>query len=141
MHRILQPAGWAPPKGYANGVLAEGRTIHLAGQIGWTAEARFSSDDLVEQIRQALDNVVALLREAEAGPEHIVSMVWYLIDRGEYLARQKEIGAAYRAVIGRHYPAMTAVIVAGLIEARAKVEIQVTAVVPAPFIETGGSSR
>ena len=128
--RALQPVGWAAPKGYANGVAARGTTIFVGGQIGWNAQQRFESDDFVAQARQALANVVAVLREAGAGPEHITRMTWYVVDKREYLASQAALGAAYRAVIGRHFPAMTAVAVAGLIEDRAKVEIEVTAMLP-----------
>lgn len=131
MHRTLQPAGWASPSGYANGVSAEGRQIYVAGQIGWNAQSRFESDDLVAQVRQALLNVVAILREGGAEPRHLASMTWYFVDKREYLARLKEIGEVYRAVIGRHYPAMAALQVSALMEDRAKVEIQAIAVVPA----------
>lgn len=131
----LQPPGWAPPRGYANGVVAHGRIVAVAGQIGWNAQCRFETDDLVAQIRQALANVRAVLAEAGAGPEHVARMTWYLVDRREYLARASEIGAAYRESMrgadGQvHYPAMSAVQVAALIEDRAKVEIEVTAVLP-----------
>jgi enamine deaminase RidA (YjgF/YER057c/UK114 family) len=128
--RTLQPPGWAAPKGYANGVAARGTTIFVGGQIGWNAQQQFESDDFVAQARQALANVVAVLREAGAGPEHITRMTWYVVDKREYLASQAALGAAYRAVIGRHFPAMTAVAVAGLIEDRARVEIEVTAMLP-----------
>jgi enamine deaminase RidA (YjgF/YER057c/UK114 family) len=128
-HPRLEPAGWAKPKGYANGVLAHGKQIYVGGQIGWNAAQVFESDDFIAQTKQALLNIKALLAEAQAGPEHIVRMTWYIIDRTEYLARQKELGAAYREVMSRHYPAMSCVVVAGLIETRAKVEIEVTAVV------------
>jgi enamine deaminase RidA (YjgF/YER057c/UK114 family) len=128
MHRILQPQGWAKPAGYANGVSAHGRTIFVAGQIGWNPESKFDSDDLVDQTRQALRNVVAVLNCDGAKPEHITSMTWYFRDKREYLARLSEIGEVYRDVIGKHYPAMTAVEVSALIEDRAKVEIQATAV-------------
>ena len=128
---ILEPEGWPRPKGYSNGVAASGRMIFVAGQIGWNpTTGEFESDDLVEQVRQALRNVVAVLATGGTGPEHIVRMTWYVLDRGEYLARGREIGQAYRDVIGRHYPTMTAVEVSALIEARAKVEIEVTAVGP-----------
>ena len=128
---ILDPEGWPRPKGYSNGVAASGRMIFVAGQIGWNpTTGEFESDDLVEQVRQALRNVVAVLATGGTGPEHIVRMTWYVLDRGEYLARGRDIGQAYRDVIGRHYPTMTAVEVSALIEARAKVEIEVTAVVP-----------
>ena len=132
MKQVLQPEGWAMPKGYANGVAASGQWVVLAGQIGWNAQAQFDSDDLVDQVRQALLNVRALLAEAGCGPEHMVRMTWYLVDKREYLARGREIGAVYREVLGREYGvAMTAVQVADLIEDRAKVEIEVTAVRPA----------
>ena len=128
--RVLQPAGWAPPKGYANGVAARGTTIFVGGQIGWNARQQFESDGFVEQARQALANVVAVLREAGAGPEHVTRMTWYVVDRAEYVASAKALGAAYREVMGRHYPAMTAVAVSALMEERARVEIEVTAVLP-----------
>jgi enamine deaminase RidA (YjgF/YER057c/UK114 family) len=128
---VLQPAGWEAPKGYANGVAASGRTVFVAGQIGWNAASQFESDDLVDQVRQALLNVRAVLAEAGAGPEHICRMTWYLTDKRDYLARAADIGRAYREVLGREFGiAMTAVQVAGLIEDRAKVEIEVTAVTP-----------
>ena len=130
MKRVLQPAGWAPAKGYANGVEASGRQIFIAGQIGWNAASQFDSDDLVAQVRQALANIVAVLAEANAKPEHIVRMTWYLTDKREYLARGKEIGRAYREMIGDFGVAMSAVQVVALIEDRAQVEIEVTAVVP-----------
>ena len=129
--QLLQPAGWAAPKGYANGVAASGRTVFVAGQIGWNGDSVFESDDLVDQVRQALLNVRAVLAEAGAGPEHICRMTWYLTDKRDYLARAADIGRAYRDVLGREFGiAMTAVQVAGLIEDRAKVEIEVTAVTP-----------
>jgi enamine deaminase RidA (YjgF/YER057c/UK114 family) len=130
MKRVLQPAGWAPAKGYANGVEASGRQVFVAGQIGWNAQSQFDSDDLVAQVRQALANVVAVLAEAGARPEHIVRMTWYLVDKREYLARGKEIGRVYRELIGDFGVAMSAVQVAALIEDRAQVEIEVTAVLP-----------
>jgi enamine deaminase RidA (YjgF/YER057c/UK114 family) len=127
---ILQPPGWVRPKGYSNGVVARGRQVYVSGMIGWDAECRFQTDDFVEQARQALENVVAVLREAGAGPEHIVRMTWYVLDRQEYLQAGAALGAAYRDVIGRNYPAMSAVQVAALMEERARIEIEVTAVVP-----------
>lgn len=130
MHTILQPAGWAKPKGYANGVAAEGRFVFVAGQIGWTAEARFESDDLVDQTRQALRNIVRVLAEAGARPEHVVRMTWYVVDKKDYLARNADLGKVYREIMGRHYPAMTLVQVAALLEDRAKIEIEATAVLP-----------
>jgi enamine deaminase RidA (YjgF/YER057c/UK114 family) len=129
-HRVLQPAGWARPRGYANGVAARGTQVFVGGQIGWNAQQAFETDDFVAQVRQALRNVVAVLREAGAGPEHVVRMTWYVVDKREYLARADALGAAYREVMGRHFPAMTAVQVAGLIEDRARVEIEATAVIP-----------
>ncbi|MCX7892594.1 MAG: RidA family protein [Burkholderiales bacterium] len=128
--QILQPPGWAKPKGYANGVAAKGRFVFVAGQVGWNAEERFTAADFVGQARQALANIVAILGEAGAKPEHIVRMTWYVTDKAEYLASVRELGAAYREVIGKHFPAMTAVQVAGLVEEGAKVEIEATAVVP-----------
>jgi enamine deaminase RidA (YjgF/YER057c/UK114 family) len=130
--KVLQPAGWAAPKGYANGVAAEGLQVYVAGQIGWNAASQFESDDLVAQVRQALLNVRAVLAEAGAEPSHIVRMTWYLTDKREYLSRVREIGAAFREVVGHYAIAMTAVQVVALIEDRAKVEIEVTAVVPQP---------
>ncbi|HMO44430.1 MAG TPA: RidA family protein [Rubrivivax sp.] len=130
MTRVLQPPGWARPKGYANGVAVRGRQIYVAGMIGWDGDGRFHSDDLVAQVRQALANIVEVLAEAGARPEHIVRMTWYLTDKREYLARGREIGAAYRELIGSFNAAMTAVQVSALIEDRAQVEIEVTAVVP-----------
>jgi enamine deaminase RidA (YjgF/YER057c/UK114 family) len=128
--QVLQPPGWAAPKGYANGVAASGRQVFVAGQIGWDAQCQFASDDLVEQVRQALANIVAVLKEAGAEPRHIVRMTWYLTNKREYLARAREIGRVYRELIGDFGVAMSAVQVAALVEDRAKVEIEVTAVVP-----------
>ena len=130
MIEILQPEGWAKPIGYANGMAARGKQLFIAGQIGWNGQCVFESDDLVAQIGQTLRNIVAVAAAGGAGPEHIVSMTWFLLDRKEYSARLKEIGGVYRDVIGRRFPAMTAIQVAGLIEDRAKVEIQAIAVVP-----------
>lgn len=127
----FNPPSWKRPKGYSNVVAASGRMIFVAGQIGWDDQEVFHTDDLVGQVRQALRNVVTALQEAGAKSEHIVRMTWYLADRKEYLAHQHEIGAAYREIIGRHFPVMTAVQVAGFIEARAQVEIEVTAMLPA----------
>lgn len=130
--RVLQPAGWAAPRGYANGVAASGTLVSVAGQIGWNGQCQFESDDFIDQCRQALSNIKAVLAEAGAEPRHIVRMTWYLLDKREYVARGREVGQAYREVLGSEYGiAMTAVQVAGLIEDRAKVEIEVTAVVPA----------
>nr|WP_315217073.1 RidA family protein [uncultured Duganella sp.] len=127
---ILQPPHWAKPRGYSNGVAASGRMVCVSGMIGWDGQGVFHTDDFAGQVRQALENIVAVLAEADARPEHIVRMTWYVIDRKEYVAAYKEVGVAYRAVIGAHYPAMTAVQVAGLVEERARVEIEVTAIVP-----------
>lgn len=130
IHRILQPDGWARPKGYANAVVARGRTIYVAGQIGWDAQQRFVGADLVTQAKQALRNIVAILAEDGAKPEHIVRLTWYVTDRAAYLAAATELGASYREVLGKHFPAMTAVEVSALMEANAVVEIEATAVVP-----------
>ena len=129
-HQHLIPEGWVAPKGYANGIAARGTQIYVGGQIGWNAQQQFETDDFIAQVHQALRNIAAVLREAGAGPEHMVRMTWYVIDRDEYNARLKELGAVYREVIGKHFPAMTCVAVAALMESRAKVEIEVTAVVP-----------
>jgi enamine deaminase RidA (YjgF/YER057c/UK114 family) len=130
MHKILQPEGWRPPSGYSNGMVASGRFVFVSGQIGWNPQGAFESDDLVAQVRQALGNVVAVLAAGGAKPEHITSLTWYFTDKAEYVSRSKEIGEAYRAVMGKHFPTMTAVQVSSLIESRAKVEIQAIAVVP-----------
>ena len=127
---VLQPPGWTKPRGYANGVAARGRTVFVSGMIGWDAQGVFHAGDFAGQVRQALQNIVEVLREAHARPEHIVRMTWYVLDKREYVAAYPEIGAAYRDIMGRHFPAMTAVQVAGLIEDQARVEIEVTAVVP-----------
>lgn len=128
--QILQPAGWAQPRGYANGVAASGRQVFVAGQIGWNAQCQFESDDFIDQVRQTLVNIKSVLAEAGAGPEHIARMTWYLVDKREYTARGREVGAVYREVLGQRYGiAMTAVQVVALMEDRAKVEIEVTAVV------------
>ncbi len=129
-HRLLQPEGWAKPRGYANGVAARGTVVSIAGQIGWNAQCAFETDDFAGQVRQALANIVAVLAEAGGKPEHIVRMTWYVTDKREYVAAYPAIGVAYRELIGRHFPAMTAVQVAALIEDRAKVEIEATAVIP-----------
>jgi enamine deaminase RidA (YjgF/YER057c/UK114 family) len=130
MHRILQPEGWARPRGYSNGMSATGRTIHVAGQIGWTADQQLVAGGLVAQTKQALANIVAVLAEDGARPEHLVRLTWYVTNRADYLAAAQEIGAAYREVIGRHYPAMSAIEVSALMEADAEVEIEATAIVP-----------
>ena len=130
MAQILQPPGWPRPRGYSNGIAASGRMVFVAGQVGWDAAGSLVGPDLAAQVRQALRNVVAVLAEGGARPEHIVRMTWYLADRHEYRARLAEIGAAYRETIGRHFPAMTAVQVAGFVEEGVTVEIEATAVVP-----------
>ena len=127
--QILQPPGWPRPRGYANGVAAQGRLVFVAGQIGWDATQTIVSDDIVQQVRQTLANTLAVLREAGAGPQHVTRMTWYVTDKREYLARARELGEAYRALMGRHYPAMAVVEVSALMEDRAKVEIETTAVI------------
>lgn len=128
--KILQPPGWAQPKGYANGVAARGTLVFVGGQVGWNASQQFESDDFVAQAAQALRNVVAVLAEAGGRPEHIARMTWYVLHKREYLASYRALGAVYREIIGRHYPAMTAVEVGALMEDRARVEIEATAVIP-----------
>jgi enamine deaminase RidA (YjgF/YER057c/UK114 family) len=128
--QVLLPAGWPRPKGYVNGVAASGRQVFIAGMVGWDAQGVFASDGFADQARQALANIVAVLREAGGKPEHIVRMTWYVTDKREYLAAAREIGRAYRELIGAYNAAMTAVEVKALIEDRAKVEIEATAVVP-----------
>lgn len=129
-NRVLQPEGWARPIGYSNGMEARGRTVFVGGQIGWNAQCKFEAKDLPGQVRQTLENIVTILREGGAGPEHVTTMTWYVLDRKQYSAALKEIGAAYKATMGRHFPAMAVVQVSGLIEDEALVEIQATAVVP-----------
>ena len=129
-HEILHPANWKPAKGYANGVLARGKFVFLGGQIGWDGDQQFETDDFAGQVRQALANIVAVLSEAGGKPEHIVRLTWFVTSKQEYLASLKEIGAAYRDTLGRHFPAMTLVQVVALVEDRAKVEIEATAVLP-----------
>ena len=128
--KILQPPAWVRPKGYSNGVSATGRAVLVSGMVGWNAQAEFIAKDFSGQVRQALLNIVEVLKEAEARPEHIARMTWYVLDKKEYMAAAKEIGIAYREIIGRHYPAMTVVEVSGLLEQDARLEIEVTAVVP-----------
>ena len=129
MNRALLPEGWPRPKGYSNGVAAEGRMVFVAGQIGWTPEGVFPSGGFVPQVRQTLVNTLAVLAEAGAGPEHVVRMTWYVVDKGEYLSALREVGAVWRELIGPHYPAMAVVEVKGLIEDAARVEIESTAVI------------
>lgn len=128
--KFLQPPDWARPKGYSNGVAARGDLVFVSGMVGWNAQEEFTALDFAGQARQALRNIVEVLAQANAKPEHIARMTWYVTDKNEYLAAARELGAAYREIIGRHYPAMTVVEVSGLIEANARVEIEVTAVVP-----------
>ena len=130
--QVLLPEGWPRPKGYANGVAATGRQVFIAGMIGWDAQGVFHSDEFAPQVRQALKNIVEVLREAGGRPEHIVRMTWYVTDKREYLAAGREVGQAFRELIGHYNAAMTAVEVKALIEDRAKVEIEATAVIPLP---------
>jgi enamine deaminase RidA (YjgF/YER057c/UK114 family) len=127
---ILQPPGWAKPKGFSNGISATGKLVFVAGQIGWTGEGKWEAKDFAGQFRQTLKNTLAVLAEAGGKPEHIVRMTWYILDKKEYLGAIREVGAAYRELIGRHYPAMAVVQVSGLIEDQAKLEIETTAVIP-----------
>lgn len=126
----IQPPDWAEPKGYANGVLARGTLLFVGGQIGWNAAQQFESDDFVAQTRQTLQNIAAVLKAGGTGPEHMVRMTWYVVDRLEYAASLKDVGTVYREVMGKNFPAMTCVQVAGLVEARARLEIEVTAMLP-----------
>jgi enamine deaminase RidA (YjgF/YER057c/UK114 family) len=128
--QILQPAQWPRPRGYSNGIVASGRQIYVAGQIGWDAQGRFNSARLGDQVRQALENIRSVLEQANAGPQHIVRLTWYITSRDEYYAELADIGAAYRAVMGMHFPVMSVVQVVALMELQAKVEIEATAVVP-----------
>lgn len=128
--QVILPAGWTRPKGYSNGVVASGRMLFVAGMIGWDAQGVFHSDDFAAQARQALQNIAAVLHEAGARPEHIVRMTWYVTDKREYLAAVREVGAAFREIIGAYNAAMTAVEVRALMEDRAKLEIEATAVIP-----------
>ena len=130
MMKILQPAGWAKPRGFSNGIAATGKLVFIAGQIGWTGQSKWESKDFAGQFRQTLKNTLDVLAEAGAKPEHIVRMTWYITDKKEYLGAIKEVGAAYRELIGRHYPTMAVVQVVALMEDEAKVEIETTAVVP-----------
>jgi enamine deaminase RidA (YjgF/YER057c/UK114 family) len=129
--QFLHPRHWKRAKGYANGVVAEGRTVFVAGQIGWNAAQQFESRDFVSQVRQALENVMAIIEEAGGAPAHVTRLTWFITDKKEYLSRLAEVGEAYRSVMGKHYPAMTVVQVTGLMEDQAKVEIEASAVLPA----------
>ncbi len=128
MHAIIQPDGWKPPKGYANAMLAEGRTLYLGGQIGWNGDQIFETHDFIGQMEQALKNIVALIETAGGTVSDIARLTWFVTDKQEYVARQREVGEAYRRVMGRHFPAMSVVVVAGLIEDEALIEIEATAV-------------
>ncbi len=128
--QILQPKDWKRPKGYANGVVAQGRMIFLAGQVGWDANERFGTDSFADQAEQALGNIVAILAEADAGPEHLVRLTWFVVDKAEYLASSQATGEAYRRIIGRHFPAMSVIEVKGLYEPGARLEIEATAMLP-----------
>ena len=130
MMQILQPPGWARAKGFSNGIAASGRLVFIAGQVGWTGEGKWQARDFAGQFRQALANILAVLREAKGRPEHIVRLTWYVLDKREYLAALKEVGAAYRELMGRHYPTMAVVQVSGLVEDEARLEIEATAVIP-----------
>jgi enamine deaminase RidA (YjgF/YER057c/UK114 family) len=128
--QILQPPGWARAKGFSNGIACEGKLVFIAGQIGWTGEGKWEARDFAGQFRQALKNILDVLKEAKGKPEHIVRLTWYVIDKKEYLAALQEVGAAYRELMGRHYPTMAVVQVSGLVESEARLEIEATAVVP-----------
>lgn len=128
--QILQPPGWAKPRGYSNGIAAYGQIVFISGQIGWDDQCRFKTDDFVLQARQALLNVVAVLAEAGGKPEHIARLTWYVVNKADYLKHSKALGQVYREIMGNHYPAMTALAVAALMEDRAQVEIEATAVIP-----------
>lgn len=139
---LIQPPGWPVPQGYANAVAASGRQIFLAGQVGWDpVTGAFASNDLAAQAAQALANIAAVLRAAGAEPRHLTRLTWYVTDRAEYLAARPAIGAAYRAVLGRHYPAMSLLVVHSLLEQQAKVEIEATAMIPAPGSSDQARSR
>jgi enamine deaminase RidA (YjgF/YER057c/UK114 family) len=128
--QILQPPGWARAKGFSNGIAAKGKLVFIAGQVGWTGEGKWEARDFAGQFRQALENIIAVLKEADGKPEHIVRLTWYVLDRKEYLGALREVGLAYRTLMGRHYPAMAVVQVSGLVEDEARLEIEATAVVP-----------
>jgi enamine deaminase RidA (YjgF/YER057c/UK114 family) len=128
--KILQPPGWARAKGFSNGIAAKGTLVFIAGQIGWDAQQQWRERGFAGQFRQALENIIAVLKEANGKPEHLVRLTWYVIDRNEYMASIKEVGAAYRELMGKHYPTMAVVQVAGLVEPEARLEIEATAVLP-----------
>ena len=128
--QILQPPDWAKPRGYSNGVATSGQIVFISGQIGWDAQCQFQTTDFVGQARQALENIVSILAEAGGKPEHVMRLTWYVVDRDEYINSGKALGEVYREIMGKHYPAMTAVQVTALIEDKARVEIEATAVIP-----------
>ena len=128
--KVLQPPGWAPAKGFSNGIACSGKLVFIAGQIGWTGEGKWEARDFAGQFRQALQNIIEVLKEADGRPEHIVRLTWYVLDKDEYLGALKQVGIAYRALMGRHFPAMAVVQVSGLVESEARVEIEATAVIP-----------
>ena len=128
--KILQPPGWARAKGFSNGIAAKGNLVFIAGQIGWSGDCKWEARDFAGQFRQAIKNILAVLAEANGKPEHIVRLTWYVLDKKEYLGALKEVGAAYRELMGKHYPTMAVVQVSGLVESQAKLEIEATAVIP-----------
>jgi enamine deaminase RidA (YjgF/YER057c/UK114 family) len=130
MMQILQPPGWAKAKGFSNGIAAKGKLVFIAGQVGWTGEGKWQARDFAGQFRQALHNIISILKEANGKPEHIVRLTWYVLDKKEYLGALREVGLAYRELMGRHYPTMAVVQVAGLVEDEARLEIEATAVIP-----------
>ena len=130
MMQTLQPPSWAKPRGFANGIAVSGKLVFIAGQVGWTGEGKWEARDFAGQFRQTLKNIIEILKEANAKPEHIVRLTWYVIDKQEYLAALKDVGTAYRALMGRHFPTMAVVQVGGLIEPEARLEIEATAVIP-----------
>jgi enamine deaminase RidA (YjgF/YER057c/UK114 family) len=130
--QFLQPPGWAKPKGFSNGIAAKGKLVFIAGQIGWTGEGKWEARDFAGQFKQALRNIVAVLSEADGKPEHIVRLTWYVLDKNEYLGALRQVGLAYREVMGRHFPTMAVVQVGALVENEARLEIEATAVVPEP---------
>jgi len=129
-HETLLPAGWKPPIGYANGIAAQGRLVFIAGQVGWDDQQRFQSEELAPQFRQALQNILEVLKQAKGRHDHIVRLTWYVLDKQEYLGALQEVGAAYRELMGRHFPVMAVVQVSGLVEDEARLEIEATAVIP-----------
>jgi enamine deaminase RidA (YjgF/YER057c/UK114 family) len=130
MIEILQPPGWARAKGFSNGISCTGKLVFIAGQIGWTGEQKWEARDFAGQFRQALQNIIDVLKEAKGRPEHLVRLTWYVLDKNEYLASLREVGAAYRELMGKHYPTMVVVQVSGLVEGEARLEIEATAVIP-----------